>query len=80
MFGGRGITASGMGKIIENVGLHFFLFINDADYIVQSITARRLLMLSLLALKTFLATLVCGRLSGRCLRTLDCNRSRACVI
>jgi hypothetical protein len=31
MFGGRGITATGMGKIIENVGLHFFLFINDAD-------------------------------------------------
>ena len=51
IFGGRAITATGMGKVIENVGLDFDSSLTKLMYIVPSTTAHHLSMLSLLVLK-----------------------------
>lgn len=64
MFGGRGITMGGMGKIIENVR-RLVLPLPSPDFLIYSSTEPHLSMLSSLVQRMSWETLVFGRRFAR---------------
>jgi len=79
IFGGRSVTQSGMGKLIENVRWHATIYFKvcakgDCD---PSTIARRRTTRSLEVPRMCWATSVCGRLSGNCQKTLVYELVRA---
>ena len=82
MFGGRGITVGGMGKIIENVGPS--LFLSHGPELLphrHSSTERHHSTPFSLVRKTYWAIWACGRRFARYQRTHVCKRwyARLCT-
>jgi hypothetical protein len=73
VFGGRGITKTGMGSIIEMVFLLLFINKQTCSHHTCSTIERYLSMRCLVALKTYLQTLEYGKPCVKCLRMFACR-------